>query len=275
MEVNQCGKKQIMKKIILTITFGLALTISVEAIPLNAPVNWGLGPQTITGDSDVSTLGTLVDAFALGNAGISSTTVNGVTFVPFVFPDFSFSNPNTVTSGNYNFTEDEFADGNGLLVNYSGLGTDSGAYITLSTGYQALLGNGGGSTAPTTLILTISGLTTGQTYLFQWWDNNSSLTTSFTGLELNTVSTADNAATLAGNDGTAGSVGQFAIGTFTATSANEEIDFNGSSADGNASDPMLNAFQLRVADVPEPSTYGLMGISTLALILKLRPRQTS
>jgi hypothetical protein len=215
-----------------------------------------------------------VDAFALGNAGIPYTTVNGVDFVPFVFPDFSFSNPNTVTSGNYNFTEDEFAEGNGFLVNYSGLGTGSGAFITLSAGYQTLLGNGGGSTAPTMLALTISGLTVGQTYLFQWWDNNSSLDSSFTGLELNTVSTAVNAATLAGNDGTAGSVGQFAIGTFTATGANEEIDFNGSSADGNPSDPMLNAFQLRVADVPEPSTFALLGIGVLTLVMKLRSRKT-
>jgi hypothetical protein len=257
----------------LVVCGGLAMTPAVQAQPANATVNWGLGPQTISGDSDVSTLGTLVDAFALGNSGIPSTTVNGVTFAPFVFPDFSFSNPNTVTSGNYNFTEDEFAEGNGFLVNYSGLGTDSGAYHSLSDGYQFLLGNGGGSTAPTTLALTISGLTAGQTYLFQWWDNNSSLDSSFTGLELNTVSTAGNAAALAGNDGTAGSVGQFAIGTFMATSANEEIDFNGSSADGNSSDPMLNAFQLRVAGVPEPSTCALLGIGALALVLTWRPRR--
>ncbi len=124
-----------------------------------------------------------------------------------------------------------------------------------------------------TLSLTISGLTVGQTYLFQWWGNNSSLASFFTGLELNTVSTADNAATLAGNDGTAGSVGQFAIGTFTATGANEEIDFNGSSADGNPSDPMLNAFQLHAAGVPEPSTCALPGIGTLALVLKWHPRR--
>jgi hypothetical protein len=263
-------KKSIQTKTVALVVFG-ALYLTAPVFAQNATVNWGLGPQTISSDSDVSTLGTLVDAFALGNSGISSTTVNGVTFVPFVFPDFSFSNPNTVTSGNYNFTEDE---GGGLLVNYSGLGTGAGAYLALTPAYQTLLGNGGGSTAPTTLALTISGLTVGQTYLFQWWDNNSSQSSSFNGYELNTVGSAGDSVTLSGNPSdTTGDVGQFAIGTFIANDVTQVINFDGSSADGNTSDPMLNAFQLRVADVPEPTVYALFGLGALGCAIKIYSRK--
>jgi hypothetical protein len=222
---------------------------------LAADVDWGVGAQTITGDTDVSTAGTLVDAFALGNSSVSATTVNGVTFQPFLFPDFSYSNPNTSVSGNYNFTEDS-----GVVYAYSGLGTGAGAYSSLSPAYQGLLANGGGSSFLDTLSLTISGLTVGNTYQFQWWDNNSSLSTSFNGYPLNTVATAGNAITLAENDTTEGSVGQFAIGTFTADDVTQVIAFTGST-EIRSNDPMLNAFQLRdVTVVPEPSTLALMGI---------------
>lgn len=266
MKINKSTSIQLAA---VTIAVGLA-TSTVQA----ATIDWGSGAQNITGDSDVSTTGTLVDAFALGDSDISAPTVNGVTFVPFVFPDPSYSNPNTATSGNYNFTENEV---NGLLAAYSGLGTGSGAFTGLSASYQNLLAYGGGSTTSDTLALTMGGLTIGQTYEFEWWNNNSSFSESFNEYyNLNTTGSAGNAVSLDSNDGSnAGTLGQFAIGTFTADATSQEIDFNGITA--GADDPMLNAFQLRdttPTPAPEPSTLALAAMGGLSL-LRFRRRQHS
>jgi hypothetical protein len=144
----------------------------------------------------------------------------------------------------------------------------------LSSSYRSLLSSGGSATPSDTLQLSISDLTVGDTYEFQWWDNNSSLTTSDNdGFKLNTVGTAGNGVTLEGNDGAnAGSVGQFAIGTFTANATTQIINFDGVVAD--PSDPMLNAFQLR--DTPEPSSFALLGMGVaMFVVLKLRSRKTA
>ncbi|MBU6277367.1 MAG: hypothetical protein KGQ61_12085, partial [Planctomycetes bacterium] len=64
----------------------LAMTTSsfVKAAP--PPIVWG-SPQTVSGDSDVSTTGSLVYAFTFGGTSAPpSTTVNGVTFSPFTIP---------------------------------------------------------------------------------------------------------------------------------------------------------------------------------------------
>jgi hypothetical protein len=256
-----------MKKIIQSFTLGLVIGggLLITAPVRAQTIDWGSGPQNITGDSDVSTQGTLVNAFNLGASGVTFTTVNGVTFAAFTFAGFG-SFTTTTASGNYSFTEDS-----GVLNSYNNLGTVAGAYSLLSPSYRTLLGGAGSSTFLDTLKLTISGLTAGQTYQFQWWNNNSSLVTSDgDGYQLNTVATADNSVTLDANVGNlSGALGQFAIGTFTATSSTAFINFNGNVAD--PSDPMLNAFQLRdITGVPEPATWTLLGLGALLLIFKLR-----
>lgn len=260
-----------MKKIIST---SIILCLVLEALPItaqNATINWGLGVQAISGDSDVSTQGTLVNAFNLGTSGVTFATVNGVTFTAFAFPGYA-SFESSVTVGNYTFNE--IGDG-GLLNSYNNLGSGTGVYSTLSPSYRSILSSGGSSTLLDTLQLTINGLTVGDTYEFQWWNNNSSLTpSSGDGYQLNTTATAVNSITLDGNDGTAGSVGQFAIGTFTANNTTQNINFDGVVAD--PSDPMLNAFQLRdIAVAPEPSTYGLLAMGLMGLaVVKLRFKRT-
>lgn len=246
----------------LVVLGALYTTASLQA--QNATVDWGLGAQNILGDTDVSTDGTLVDAFNLGPSGVTATTVNGINFAPFEFPGFA-SFTAEVTLGNYDFTE---ISGN-QLNSYNNLGTGTAPYSALSPSYRTLLSSGGSATFADTLQLTISGLTIGQAYQFQWWDNNSSLATSpTTGNELNTTASADNTVTLNANLLNAdGGLGQFATGTFTADDATQIINFDGSSG---ASDPLLNAFQLRV--VPEPATGALIGIGALLLVMKFRSR---
>jgi len=262
--------KQVIQKATgaLIILSGLAITPSVLA--QNATIDWGVGAQAITSDTDVSTEGTLVNAFNLGASGVTFTTVNGVTFTGFAFPGFASDTPSiTDTTGNYTFTE---TGEPGVLNAYNDLGTTTGAFSTLSSSYRSLLSSGGSATLSDTLQLSISDLTVGDTYEFQWWDNNSSLTTSDNdGYQLNTVGSAGNGVTLEGNDGTTGSLGQFAIGTFTADSTTQIINFDGVVAD--PSDPMLNAFQLR--DTPEPSSFALLGMGVaMYVVIKLRSRKT-
>lgn len=200
----------------------------------------------ITGDTDVVTTGTLVDAFNLGSSEVPATTVNGVTFSSFEFPHGS-----SVTLGNYHFVEDL-----GVLVATNNWGYGSGEFASLSASYQSLLSSAAGASVPLTLTLTISGLETGAQYMFQWWNNRSQVGYSFV-----TSATAGNELSLESNTGdSAGTLGQFGIGYFTANGATMDIAFNGAETE-----LLFNAFQLRnVSAVPEPAS-AVAGFGVLAL----------
>ena len=252
--------KHIIQKISAVVLGGLALTAPVRA----ATIDWGLGAQNISSVNDVGTSGTLVNAFNLGSAGVAATTVNGVTFAPLAFP--ANYTAFTVTSGNYNFTENV-----GLLVSYSTLGSSALPYSSLAPEYQSLLSSGGSADQALTLTLTMSGLTVGADYLFQCWVNNAGFINSVNGQPFSTTATAGSSVFIDDNTSNAnGGVGRFATGIFTADSAQQTIDFNGASFN----DPLINAFQLRLAaPVPEPSTWALFGISALALGFKFHSRK--
>jgi len=236
---------------------GLVINTSLRSAP--NPINWG-GAQNISGTNDVNTLGLLINAFNLGPNGVASTTVNGVTFAPFAFPNFT---SNTTNNGNYTFSESP-----GTLTSYNSLGSGSAPASTLPAAYQLLLSSAGSSDLPNTLTLTMSGLTPGQLYLFQWWDNNSSLTTTPNNGGFTTTATAVNSLQLDDNTSNAlGGLGQYAIGTFLPNGTSFSINF---STSGN-NDPLINAFQVRA--IPEPSTCALFSVGALALILKLRSRK--
>lgn len=207
-------------------TLALATVLLVLAAARPAPaatITWGLA-QSITGDANVSTSGALVGALNLGSTGVANTTVNGVTFNALAFSG------NNVSSGNFQFTiPTSFQSGNFL-------GNPNAPFSTLSAPYQALLESGMGEfTTPITL--TLSGLTAGRQYQFQWWSNFSD------GGSSSTTAAAGNSVTLNYNpSGSAGGVGQFALGSFTADAATQVITFgsNGSS--------VINAVQLRDLD---------------------------
>jgi hypothetical protein len=109
----------------------------------------------------------------------------------------------------------------------------------------------GNFTAPFTL--TMSGLSPGSSYEFEWWLNTTATSV------VDVTPTAGSSVTLNSNTTAAvGGVGQFAIGTFTADATGQEaVTFSGP-GDTNV---ILDAFELRQLAVPGPVVgAGLPGL---------------
>lgn len=239
----------------------IALSLAAAASAHAGLVTWGL-PTTIAGGSDVSTSGTLVVAHNLGGAGIPSAAVNGVTFTPFV------TNGPSNTVGNVTLSS---------AANILGASTFGEVVPPFSTllpaTYRTLLESAsftGGSPAPT-ITLALAGLSVGTQYQFQWWANQSS----FFNFDPNasapafptTTATAGNSVSLARTGAVSGTLGQYAIGVFTADATTQSIAFTGSNPQ-----TVLNAFQLRALAapvVPEPGSC-LFGIAVAGAICARR-----
>ena len=221
-----------------------SLAVSVQAaLP---PIVWG-SPQTVSGDSDVDTTGSLVYAFTFGGTSAPpSTTVNGVTFSPFTIPSGIIT---SATVGNVTISESP-----GTLFGSNSFGSASAPFSGLSSSYQSLLGTGAYADVPATITVTLKGLTSGQQYRLQWWTNDAALQSPiYGGSFTNTTATAVNSVTLDANTTNAvGGLGQFAIGTFTASGTSQPFTLAETSGGSN---PLINALQLRA--VPEPSTYAM------------------
>jgi hypothetical protein len=198
-----------------------------------AVISWSAATN-ISGDADVVTNGTLVGAFNVGGPGVGSTTINGVPFGGFALSSSSS------TVGNFSFA----IGGGGSLGGNNSVGSANSPFAGLSAGYQSMLSSIAGDFAPFTL--TMSGLTIGDQYEFEWWNNDSNLVT-----DLVTSATAGSSVTLSSNiSGANGGLGQFATGTFTADAATQVITFS-----TVGPEDQLDGFQLRqIAAVPAPST---------------------
>jgi hypothetical protein len=227
----------------------LAAASNTEA----ALINWGSATQ-ISSDTDVSTAGTLVGAFALGSTagdgypGAGTWTVNGTTFV-------GLGANGSSSAGSANFTFN--APANGFLYGNSGQSgsfTASPPYADLSTQYKGLLSDNfnafDSSFNPSDITLTISGLTPGANYQFETWDSYSAAngipnyTETITDGVLNGITLINNTSNNAD-----GGLGQFVIGTFTAdASAMQSISFDA----GNGGAAWINAVQLR--QLPGPAS---------------------
>lgn len=218
------------------------LAINAQA---NSDITWST-PQTISGASDVSTLGTTLYAFtAYGGA---QQTVNGVPFQ--YIASFTFDSV------------------------YGGLpsaGTPDASYNTALSGFH--YNNVHNNNFAYTHDSDFAGLKVGHTYQIEFWLSDTR-NLGFTRGEYlsggaDTYGTDTSAEVLYPADGT--SAGQYITGTFTADSTFELVAFTPvASINGDAAG-QLNMYQVRdITSAPEPTTLALVGVGSLALLFRKR-----
>jgi len=202
----------------------------VRDITVKPNVSWQ-APVTISGTSDVSTLGTYFGSWAPQDGSANTLPVNGVTFQGFSDLPFFTSGP-TFDSG-YNA--------------YGSPNTPDGNYNTLLQ--SARYSNEG--TTPATV--SWGGMTPGNTYLVQLWVNDGrSIGESRS--ETVTGGTNTSAPVLYGSDGSG--PGQYIIGTFVANSSGGQTLILSAFSSGSNPSPQVNLVQVRditATIVPAPT----------------------
>ncbi len=183
-------------------------------------ITWGTN-TTIAADSDVFTNGTLL--YAYDWAG-NNTTVNGV----------AFTGTSSATPANVSVS--------GIGNNYTGYTSTLAPFSSLSTEYQSILSGGEYGGGGVTATVTLKNLTVGHVYAVQVWvsDPRSG------GVDGRTENvSSSNTVVLAYNvPPQAGGVGQYTIGTFTATASSQAFSLQTTNSSGST---QLNA--LLVSDV--------------------------
>lgn len=245
----------------------IVASFALASVSHGAVISWS-SPVNITGNSDVSTTGSFVQAYNL--ASVTNTTVNGVEFLG------TTVTPSAVGQSVAN--RHTFAPTTGystavLVPDYTG---SAGAFGGLTSEYRDLLrsfasgsgavavANGGANRNGSTL--TLHDLVPDQEYLLQIWVNDSrgtnTVLSGHLGLDITAPTVPGGGITVNYNSGTAGSLGQYVIGTFTADATTQSFSIYSGGSSGLA---ILNAYQLRT--IPEPSTalLGVLGLSGLAL----------
>ena len=230
-----------MKRIIICAS--IVGMIAAAANAQNENITWQ-APTTISGASDVSTLGTYFGSWAPQNGGANTTPVNGVTFQG--FSDLPGLSPGATLDNGYNgFASPGTSDAN----------------------YNALLQFARFSNESTPATFGWSGMTAGDTYLVQFWVNDGRNSTVNARTETLTGG-ANTSAALAYGSGTSGP-GQFIIGTFVADSTGSEtLTLSPGAAIPSA---QINLFQVRDLTVaPEPSTLALLAVGAVAMLFGFR-----
>ena len=216
---------------VLVLATCMVSTTSTQA----ASITWGTATN-ISGDSDVSVLGTYQDSATFWN--VEDLTVNGVNFRHYN----AYSSPSANGINTYDL---KFA-GSSIVVGYD-IGPDwtNGPQ---GTNYDKVLaksfyepGNGAGRTSGT---ITLGGLTVGNDYQVQVWSPYWNNTFGFV---------IDNSVTLQ----VSATTPQYVLGTFTADATSQVIGFD-KGTQGYSFLPA--AISLRdVSPVPEPATLVLLG----------------
>jgi len=214
------------------ITLCAAIVGIVTTAANAANITWG-SPTTISGASDVNTLGNYFGSWAPYDGGANGAPVNGVTFQG--FSDLPGLSTFQLDNGYNGFASPGTSDGN----------------------YNSLLQYATFSNESTPATFSWSGMTPGNTYLVQLWvhDGRNSIVNAPT----ETVTGgANTSAPLAYGSGDSGP-GQYIIGIFVAdNTGSETLTLSPGAAIPSA---QLNLFQVRdVSAVPEPTSLALLTI---------------
>ena len=237
-----------MKTIILCATVAAMITAPAEA----ANIIWG-SPTTISGTSDVSTLGTTVGTWGPGDdwGGLNRSDfypVNGVTFAAYGSGPFG-----------------SWVSSSGLDDRYGGFGNPGTGDANYNYIAQTAIYSYGSS-----MSLTWGGMTSGDTYLLQFWvhDGRNSVTA-----ERSETLTggANTSAALAYGFGNSGP-GQYVIGTFVADgTGTQTITMNAFGGNDIGPSAQINLLQLRdITPVPEPSAVALLAAGAGAALYGFR-----
>jgi PEP-CTERM motif len=221
-----------MKTVVLGVLIaGLSATISNAS-----DITWQT-PATISGASDVSTLGTYFGSWAPYDGSANSYPVNGVTFQGFSdLPGFS--------------------EGSTWDNGYSGFASPG----TPNSNYNTLLQYATFSNESTPATLGWSGMTDGDTYLVELWVQDGRNSTTAERSETITGGANTSAALAYGSGVNGTSPGQYVIGTFVADdTGSETITVNPFGGTDIGPSAQINLVQVRdLTPVPEPSTLALL-----------------
>ncbi|PWU15412.1 MAG: hypothetical protein C5B50_15495 [Verrucomicrobia bacterium] len=209
-----------LKRIMAGLAFSIAFAACTRPA-FGAAITWQ-NPETVLGDTDVTTGGTLIYAYNFSSA---ASTVNGVAFTG-----------NTSLSGagaNLSFSPS-------FGANFGGYGSSLSPYNSISTAYKVLLGNADFLDASgASVTITLNNLTVGHSYAVQVWVSDSRSSARQETLS----SSGGNTVTLTYDaTGGAGGVGQYSIGTFTANATTQSFTLT---QVNNSGDVQINALQLR------------------------------
>lgn len=186
-------------------------SLTVVTLPPQA-INWGPAIG-ITGDNSLQTNGTYLDAYVPNTTLSSSLTVDGIVF--------NFSTSSSGTSGGDGIISFTVLLGQNLTYDFTTFPTTSPS----SPDFAAVMNAGGtyengGAGAG---IVVISGLTVGDLYSVQVFNYANDGDPGLTTLSGTTDVTLGNLPSAGGPN----TYGEFATGTFTATSTNESFNWNG------------------------------------------------
>ena len=217
-----------------------------------AVITWQT-PTTISGNTDVSTTGTLDRAYNMTNQSGSGAGVNGVSFLAFNVTS------NTTTSATVGNTTVAASSGNLFSTLANGSSPSAAPFSSLSSAYGTILGQAVRINVDMTL--TLNSLTVGQTYQLQIWTNKSTANSyAFTATAGNSVALDSNTTNVNGG------VGQFVLGSFTANAVSQAVTFTPNSG----AFVEFSAFQLRA--IPEPSSIALLTLGGAGLLFASRRR---
>jgi hypothetical protein len=120
--------------------------------------------------------------------------------------------------------------------------------------------------------VTLGGLTNGQQYSVQWWASDATLAF---GDSVTTATGVSNVSLDSNTNNASGGVGQYAVGTFTASGTAQTFDLTGA---GGV--PIINGLQVRTYASPGPTPIpevdpGLAGgaVAVVIAVLALRDRR--